>query len=86
MNRLYRVAELLAMIDFGTADELAARLGVSKRTADRWLKPDATVRTGSADRIAMSAGFHPANVWPEWIDDALEDATPVGQLTLEGMS
>lgn len=26
-----------------------------------------------ADRIATAAGFHPAEIWPSWWDDALDD-------------
>ena len=26
-----------------------------------------------ADRLAVLAGFHPAEVWPSWFDDADED-------------
>lgn len=27
----------------------------------------------AADRCAMKAGLHPVEVWPSWVDDALED-------------
>lgn len=26
-----------------------------------------------ADRLATAAGYHPSEIWPEWLDDSIED-------------
>lgn len=59
---------------FGTLDKLtgwsanrwATEAGVTSRTIVRWRNEG--VPEKHADRLAVAAGFHPAEVWPEWID------------------
>ncbi len=44
--------------------DLAREVGVSLRTLHRW-KRDGVPRL-AADRVAVSLGFHPASIWPDW--------------------
>lgn len=50
--------------------ELGRRLGVSGSTWRNYR--DRGVSFDVADRLATRAGFHPANVWPEWTDALVE--------------
>jgi transposase len=43
--------------------EIAARLGVDRRTLQHW--KHVGVSELQADRAAIAAGFHPLEVWPE---------------------
>jgi len=47
---------------------LAERVGVDRRTCHRWARDG--VPLASADRLALTWGLHPANVWPEWLEVA----------------
>jgi hypothetical protein len=62
------LARLLG-ISPGTA---LARLGVSGSTAKQYRTEGVSGRV--ADRLAVRAGFHPAEVWPEWTDHQIEAA------------
>lgn len=53
---------LLALVD--SINELAERLDVSKRTVCRWRK-GGRVHLFAADRLAIRAGYHPVELWPE---------------------
>jgi hypothetical protein len=52
--------------DFDThsANELAARIGVSTRTIQRWKLNGITV--WQADRMACALGTHPSLIWADW--------------------
>ncbi len=43
---------------------LAARLGISTRTIWRWHHTG--LSDTQADTIAVTLGYHPANIWPHW--------------------
>lgn len=47
--------------------ELAARIGLPKRTLHRVLSA-MRLRWDIADRVAIALGHHPCEVWPEWFD------------------
>ncbi len=60
---------LVELLGVQGAEAVANRLkttGENVRRAAEFGLPDAT-----ADRWAIRAGFHPAQVWPEWIDAGL---------------
>ena len=42
----------------------AARLGISTRTVWRWHHTG--LSDTQADTIAVTLGYHPANIWPHW--------------------
>lgn len=44
--------------------DVARRLGINARQVHRWRKTGLTVH--QADVLAVRAGFHPAEVWPDW--------------------
>lgn len=44
--------------------EAAERLGVSRRSLSRWRSDGISVPV--ADQVAIRAGYHPCEVWPEW--------------------
>lgn len=46
-----------------TIDNLAAHLGVSRRTIHRWINTGIPVE--QADRTAIALGTHPACLWPD---------------------
>ena len=60
------LAELMRMAP-GTA---LSRMGVSGSTAKQYRTEGVSWRV--ADRLAHCAGYHPAEVWPEWTDDQIE--------------
>ena len=50
---------------------LAALLGTSNTELSRWRRDGMSVVT--ADRVAVSLGFHPSQLWPSWFDDTDND-------------
>ena len=44
--------------------QLSKAVGVERHVVRRWQRKGLTV--WEADRAAVAAGVHPANVWPEW--------------------
>lgn len=60
----FQFADLVALVEQCSARELAELLDISPRTVHRYRK--AGLNAIQADRIAVSAGFHPAEVWPDW--------------------
>lgn len=77
-QRRYPLAPLIeAVAGTGETDHsVLARLGVSGSTAKKYRAEGVLERT--ADRLAVRAGLHPFEVWPELVDDALAelDAPP----------
>lgn len=57
--------------DSGTT-ELATHLGISPRNARALLQRGLSDR--QADRYATRIGQHPASIWPQWWDNAGDDA------------
>jgi hypothetical protein len=47
------------------AQDLAEKVGVSRRTWERWKAAD-RVPWGMADHAAISAGEHPVLIWPDF--------------------
>lgn len=50
---------------------VADTLGRSQQQVYRWR--NVGVSFDQADELATRAGFHPASVWPEWMDDQLNE-------------
>jgi hypothetical protein len=61
---------------------LALALGVNRGEVHRWMRNGVT--TVTADKLAVRLGLHPALVWPEWADSALDEPPCLwcGQLTI----
>jgi hypothetical protein len=53
-------------IDGATVNDIAAELGVTQRSVFRYRRSGLT--HNAADKLAIAAGYHPANVWPEWLE------------------
>lgn len=70
MTRLYPL-EPLAEAMGCTLSEVGRRLGVSGTTWKQYR--DQGVSELVADRLATRAGLHPAVVWPEWMDDQIDE-------------
>lgn len=51
----------------GTHGDAARAMGVSRSQILRFLADGAT--PASADRVAIAAGRHPVEVWPDFYDD-----------------
>ena len=62
----FPIGPLLEALDCATPARLADLLGYSERAVYRWV--EVGISWDRADRIAVSAGLHPATVWPEWLD------------------
>jgi hypothetical protein len=55
-------------LEQGTNLVLCERLGISRRTYERWKR--AGVPAFRADAIAVALGFHPMDVWGDaWLED-----------------
>lgn len=52
--------------DGATICDLAHRLGVTRRTVQRWRTTGLT--DVSADHAAVRLGAHPLEIWPDWCD------------------
>lgn len=53
----------------GSARWVADRLGVSERRVQRWRRGVMQLNRWDADRFAVHLGLHPAQIWPEWLED-----------------
>ena len=62
--RRFSFEDLARLVDESSAAELAERLRISARTVHRYRHRGLTVL--QADRLAVAAGFHPAEIWPDW--------------------
>jgi hypothetical protein len=51
-----------------TAADLGRRCGVNTRSLARWRAAGLTATV--ADRLAVRSGHHPAEVWPNWWEEA----------------
>ena len=68
----YPAINLLATFTAGTADQdVADLLGVARSSVVQWRTQNKTFGEYKADRYAIKLGFHPAQIWTSWIDDAL---------------
>jgi len=56
------------------ATGLAERLGVRSGQIQRWRERG--LDTYTADRIAVTLGKHPFELWPSWFDDAMNERCP----------
>ncbi len=62
----FPLAPLEAAAGHPSAAALALRLGVTRRTVNRWRRAGA-VPARHADTVAVRLGHHPAEIWPtEW--------------------
>lgn len=68
MTDRFPLADLEAHLNPTSTAALAQRLGVSARTVWRWRASG--LNPTQADRAAIAAGLHPANIWPNWWDNA----------------
>jgi len=59
----FPLAPLLAMLELSQS-QLSNMYGVGGQSLKRWRECGLTVE--AADRLAVRAGLHPAEVWPEW--------------------
>jgi hypothetical protein len=68
----YPAINLLATFTAGTNDqEMADMLGISRSCVVRWRTGYAVIREYQADAYAIRLGFHPAELWTNWLDDAM---------------
>lgn len=71
----YLAANLLNTFTPGTNDtDMASMLGISRSCVVRWRTGFQTIREYQADTYAIRLGFHPAEIWTNWLDDALSIA------------
>lgn len=55
-----------------TLVQLAERTGMAKRTLNRW-KERGSLPERSADRVAVALGVLPGEIWPWYLEDAVEE-------------
>lgn len=68
IDRLYPPASVGAASQRPDYVPITRLLGVEHNTLNRWRRNGLT--TMKADKIATALGFHPAELWPSWSDDA----------------
>jgi hypothetical protein len=61
---LMRMTRLTVEQEPPTMGDMAAMVGTSRRNLMRWSVEG--IPELSADRVAVSLGLHPAELWPEW--------------------
>lgn len=49
---------------YGNVSALARAIGIDRAQVAHWHGDGLPIE--SADRVAVLAGFHPAELWPEW--------------------
>lgn len=64
--RRFPLEPLLKMYD-NQSDSLAAALGVSQRTVQRWAETGISFL--QADELACRVGENAMNLWPDWLED-----------------
>lgn len=52
----------------GSISDIARRAETDRTTIQRWKRHGLT--SLAADRIAVAYGYHPSELWPEWLDEA----------------
>ena len=57
------------------ASILAETFGVERATIVRWRNRNVMFNWSMADEMAVRVGFHPAESWPNWYDEALKEAS-----------
>ena len=57
------------------ASILAEMFGVQRATIVRWRNQGVMFNWSMADEMAIRVGFHPAEIWPNWYDEALKEAS-----------
>ena len=68
----YPAINLLATFTAGTNDqEMADMLGISRSCVVSWRIVGKTLYEYQADTYAVKLGFHPAEIWHNWLDDAM---------------
>ena len=72
MDRRRYPLEPLAGLMGTTLADACRHLGVSGSVQKEYRERGVTAKV--ADRLAAKAGFHPAVVWPEWLDDQIAAA------------
>ena len=61
------LARVVADCD-GSLSDASVALRVDRSTLHRLLSRD-RLRSDAADRIAVTLGRHPSELWPDWFDD-----------------
>lgn len=64
MNGRFDLQPLAALLGATCDSEIAHATDTCRRTVQRW-KHDG-MSADQADRAAIRAGYHPANIWPDW--------------------
>ncbi len=64
MSARFSLTDLEILIGATTDRDIARATDSTRRTVQRWRHDGLSPR--QADRAAIRAGFHPANVWPSW--------------------
>jgi hypothetical protein len=65
--RRYPATKLLERIK-GHDTYIANLLGVRRVTVVRWRSENSDLTCWMADEYAIRAGYHPAQIWPDWLD------------------
>lgn len=55
------------------ASILAETFSVRRATIVRWRNQGVKLNWMMADELACRVGFHPAEIWPNWYDEALKE-------------
>lgn len=60
---------MVEVLGDSTLDMRCDRLGFPRSTVCRWMKHG--IPWERADVLVIQLGLHPAEIWPQWIDQAL---------------
>lgn len=74
--RLWKLAET-GQEPQGDQSDIAEVLGVNARTVHRW-KLGTRISFWDADTFACRLGFHPIEVWPEWLEPEMTQCSLPG--------
>ena len=64
MSARFSLTDLEILIGATSDRDIAQATDSTRRTVQRWRHQGLSAR--QADRAAVRAGFHPANIWPHW--------------------
>jgi hypothetical protein len=65
--RRYPATKLLERIK-GHDTHISDILGIRRVTVSRWRTENTQLTCWLADRYAIKAGYHPAQIWSDWLD------------------
>lgn len=73
--RRYPAEAIFDKYHYLNTNELAQKFDVGPDTIIRWRTPGIMFSEWQADELAITAGVHPCEIWPEWFEIPLTQDT-----------